>query len=87
MFLEDPSGREVLLQMLDRAHLERIIGADKKESNVAALVAHAMTQACHAVSILRDASFEPALKVVERDPDSNVRAAARMAMETLAKRK
>lgn len=86
MFLRDPAGRDVLLQMLDRAHLERVIGADRKEKYVAELVAHAMTQACHAASVLRDASFKPALERVGRDPDSNVRAAARRAIDEIAKR-
>jgi HEAT repeat protein len=86
VFLKDPSGREVLLQMLDRAHLEKIIGADKKEANVGALVAHAMTNACNAAAILKDASFWPALVRVKEDPDSNVRAAARMAMDAIAKK-
>ncbi|HEU4338510.1 MAG TPA: HEAT repeat domain-containing protein [Planctomycetota bacterium] len=80
IFLGDPSGREVLLQMLDRAHLERIIGADKKEPNVRELVAHAMTQACHAAAELRDAAFKPALERAKEDPDMNVRAAARRAI-------
>jgi hypothetical protein len=67
--------------MLDRADLERIIGADKKEPNVAGLVAHAMTQACHAAAALKDASFKPALeRMKDHDPDSDVRAAARQAI-------
>jgi HEAT repeat protein len=87
VFLKDPSGRNVLLQMLDRAHLEKVIGADRKERNVAELVAHAMTNACHAAAELRDASFQPALERVKADdPDSNVRAAARRAMDVIAKR-
>ena len=86
VFLGDPSGKEVLLQMLDRAHLERLIGTDKKEENGAKLVAHAMTMACQAAAALKDDAFQPALKRAEADPDSDVRAAARMAMGTLAKR-
>ena len=86
VFLKDPAGRDVLLEMLDRAHLEKVIGADKKEPNVAQLVAHAMTNACNAAAILKDASFNPALERVKEDPDSNVRAAARMAMEAIAKK-
>jgi HEAT repeat protein len=86
IFLRDPAGKEIIQQMLDRADLERIIGSDKKEPNVAGLVAHAMTQACHAVAALRDKSFGPALeRMKDHDPNSDVRAAARMANETLAK--
>ena len=87
IFLGDPSGREVLLQMLDRAHLERVIGADKKEPNVAELVAHAMTQACLAVAELHDVAFRPALDRAKDDPDMNVRAAARRAIGMLEEKK
>ncbi len=80
IFLKDPSGRDVLLQLLDRAHLERVIGADRKERNVAELVAHAMINACAAAGELRDASFKPSLERAKEDPDSNVRAAARRAL-------
>ena len=84
IFLRDPAGREILLQMLDRAHLERIIGADQKERNGPELVAHAMTQACTAAALLKDASFKPALARVEKDdPDSNVRATAREAIKLI----
>jgi HEAT repeat protein len=86
MFLNDPAGRDVLLRMLDRAHLEQVIGADKNEKHVAELVAHAMTQACHAAGALKDAKFQPALEKVGQDPDSNVRAAARRAMDLISKR-
>ena len=86
VFLGDPSGKEVLLQMLDRAHLVRVIGADHKEALVAELVAHAMTQACRAAGALQDPAFKPALERAGGDPDSNVRAAARMAMEAIAKK-
>ena len=85
VFLADPSGKEVLFQMLDRANLEKVIGSDKKEANVAELVKHAMRQACLAASCLKDASFKDALGRLDKDPDSDVRAAARMALETLAK--
>jgi HEAT repeat protein len=85
VFLGDPAGRDVLMQMLDRAHLEKVIGADKRETRGAELVAHALTQACHAAAALRDASFKPALDRVKEDPDSNVRAAARRAIEEIAK--
>jgi len=85
VFLADPSGKEVLFQMLDRATLEKVIGSDKKEAHVAELVKHAMRQACLAASCLRDASFKDALRRLDKDPDSDVRAAARMALETLAK--
>lgn len=85
VFLADPSGKEVLLQMLDRAYLEKVIGADKKEAHVDELVKHAMTQACLAATRLKDSSFTDALRRLEKDPDSDVRAAGRMALETLAK--
>src|SRR5262245_33513670 len=88
IFLRDPAGKEILLQMLDRAHLERIIGADKKERNVSELVAHAMTQACTAAALLKDASFTPALARIEKDdPDSNVRATAREAIRMIGGKK
>ena len=87
IFLGDPSGREVLLQMLDRAHMEKIIGADKKEPNVAELVAHAMTQACLAAAELRDVAFKAALEKAKDDPDMNVRAAARHAIGKLVEKK
>ena len=86
VFIGDPAGKDVLLQMLDRAHLEKVIGADRNEKRVADLVAHAMKQACLAAGLLRDASFKPALERAERDPDSDVRAAARKAMTELAKK-
>jgi hypothetical protein len=71
--------------MLDRAYLEKVIGADKKEAHVDELVKHAMTQACLAATRLKDSSFTDALRRLEKDPDSDVRAAGRMALETLAK--
>jgi HEAT repeat protein len=86
MFLKDPAGRDVLLQMLDRAHLERVIGASKNEQNGAQLVAHAMSQACIAAGVLKDAAFNPALEKVARDPDMNVRTAARRAQVEIAKK-
>jgi len=87
VFLQDPSGKKVLLQMLDRAYLERVIRNNPKESEVSWLVAHTMTQTCQAVANLRDPSFGDTLgAVAKNDPDSNVRAAARMAIDMISKK-
>lgn len=81
VFLGDRAGLPVLHQMLDRRHLEAVIGADAQAS---ALAAHALQQACQALAALKDAGAAGALdRVAAEDPEPGVRASARRAAEAI----
>lgn len=83
VFLGDNAGIPVLHRMLDRTHLESVIGADGRANDLAV---HALQQACQAVAALKDATALDALsKVAESDPEPAVRTAARRAAEAIRK--
>jgi HEAT repeat protein len=69
--LRDPSGVDVLHQMLDRKHLETL--PELKEIHIA----EAMINAARAVALLKDSSARPLLDELRKnDKDIKVRAAA-----------
>ncbi len=83
VFLHDPAGVNVLRKMLDRKHLEGVIGADDRAGDLAA---HAMQQACQALAAVKDSGSLAALDgVAAGDPDPAVRNAARAAAVAIRK--
>jgi HEAT repeat protein len=77
VFLGDDAGVDTLGRMLDRDHLEAVIGNDP---NAEALVRHALVTACTAAAGLGNRVLVPALeRLAEGEPDGQVRHAARTA--------
>ncbi|MBI4563905.1 MAG: HEAT repeat domain-containing protein [Planctomycetes bacterium] len=80
-FLGDSAGAPVLLQMLDRTYVEGIVQDDPEHD---ALASDVVAKACQAIGALGDRDLKDALRAPsERDPDPQVRHAARRAMDAL----
>ena len=82
-FLDDPSGTDILMRMLDREYLTRAIGADP---NADVLIARALFTACNGAVKLGDKRFIPALRKLtdlDDEPDMDIRNAARKAISSI----
>jgi HEAT repeat protein len=76
--LGDPSGREVIAQMLDRSHLDRIEGITEDQKTAA------IVNALQAVYLLRDAtSIDKVRELSRSDPSLRVRDVALKTLEAI----
>ena len=76
--LGDASGREVIMQMLDREHLEKVEGITDLQKE------DALINGVQAAYLLRDGSFAPRVRELSRsDPSLKVRDIAIKALEVL----
>lgn len=84
-FLKDRSGVPVLLQMLDRAAVDKAV--DSKEAHRDLFINHCMALAAQALAVIEEPSAVPVLeKVAENDPSSEVRSACRSALKVIQKK-
>jgi len=81
-FLNDNSGVAVLLQMLDRAHVDKAV--DPKEEHRDLFINHCMSLAAQAVAVIKEKSAIPLLeKAADSDPSMEVRDACRKALKLI----